>query len=380
MCHLPKLFAARDKFSVVRQSHFVFRVDASQKIGFGHYKRCLALAKELCLKGVGCTFVSRDVSPQASDELHRHGIGLQNLKPVSQLPSRYREDNWLGISPEIDGVESAEFVSALQPAWLVCDNYSIDATWEEKVKSLCQICVIDDLADRHHIADVLVDSAPAGSARRQKYGQLAPYAKLLLGPKFAMLDSSFVLAENVSRQRNITPVTGFIRRILVYFGGGCHTSLFKTVADVLAAQNYDFEVFFVPGDDEETKEYLRAMIPLHQRWHVLNEQPSLAVLMQQCDLALGSLGSATWERCFMGLPSITVSIADNQRTNAEAVVANGCSIYLGFAADVSFDAWLSAIEKIVEDKDILSGMTSRCVKLVDGRGASRVASALIEAT
>jgi UDP-2,4-diacetamido-2,4,6-trideoxy-beta-L-altropyranose hydrolase len=104
----------------------------------------------------------------------------------------------------------------------------------------------------------------------------------------------------------------------------------------------------------------------------------IASVMARCTMAIGAGGSTTWERCAMGLPSIVIIAADNQRRMANDFARTGMIELLGEAHDVSAHALAAAIAELIADAQRRSKMRTDCMQLVDGRGVDRVLKLLVE--
>ena len=99
-------------------------------------------------------------------------------------------------------------------------------------------------------------------------------------------------------------------------------------------------------------------------------------LMACADLSLGAGGTTTWERMFMGLPSIVAALADNQLETCEWLASRGLIHYLGFGTDVTVSDLRKALLIGIEDREwrARASALGRC--LVDGRGVERIIEAM----
>jgi len=110
---------------------------------------------------------------------------------------------------------------------------------------------------------------------------------------------------------------------------------------------------------------------------VLVNIQDIAKLMADCDLAIGAAGTSAWERCCVGLPSLTVVLAANQIAGAAALQAAGCVELLGDAA-LGFSALQEKLAMLL-DPDRLNAMQAACAALTDGLGARRLAEEMTHA-
>jgi UDP-2,4-diacetamido-2,4,6-trideoxy-beta-L-altropyranose hydrolase len=251
----------------------LIRTDASEQIGSGHVMRCLTLA----------------------DGLREHGarVLFSCSKLKGNLCELIAERGYEVISPLENGVKGE---------LLVVDHYGLDKQWEGSQRPYFKhILVIDDLANRNHDCDFLLDQNLAANWQTRYAGKVPETCKLLLGPQYALLAP--IYAELHER---IPPREGQVKRILVSFGGGDYEELYaKVMADFLSLNRPDIHLdMVIPGRHHLESKY--ANIKIHDRL------PSLAPLMAKADLAIGAAGSTSWERLCLGLPSLVMVLADNQ--------------------------------------------------------------------
>jgi UDP-2,4-diacetamido-2,4,6-trideoxy-beta-L-altropyranose hydrolase len=332
----------------------VMRTDASHLIGTGHMVRCLTLAGYLRAEGAKVLFISRDLPGGLGDLAAQNGFGLTDLPaPDDAHPSANSPDDyasWLGVSQEEDAAQTAEILRSggLEVDWLVTDHYGLGETWERALRpSVRRLMVIDDLANRPHRCDMLLDQNFYLDLE-SRYDTLVPAScRRLLGPKYAVLRPEFHAA-----RRRLVPRDGTIRRILVFFGGCDATGETIKCLEALSRlqlANVSFDV--VAGMANERREViaeLGADIP-GVRCHIRIDD--MAEAMIQADLALGGGGTTTWERCYLGLPTITVSVAENQRIMLEAMGSKGAVWHLGNHDEVTVDDLAAALDRAMADPD-----------------------------
>ena len=202
------------------RNNVIIRADASTQIGSGHVMRCLTLAEELRDGGSMVSLVSRD-HPGNLNELIRDkgfqyfelstGQGIE-VKP-HQSGSEYA--SWLGVSQERDAMETIEAIGEERAEWLIVDHYALDEKWEPLLRPhAAKIMVIDDLADRRHDCDLLLDQNFFINGEKRYDELVSPSCTKLLGPKYALLRREFREARKKLKER-----TGEVKRVLVFFGG-----------------------------------------------------------------------------------------------------------------------------------------------------------------
>ena len=323
-----------------------FRVDASPQGGGGHVMRCLALAEALRALGARCLFLSARGSAETVPALSASGHDAIALDPD--------EDPLERLSGPLD--------------WLVVDHYGLDARFERAARQVAdRIMVIDDLADRPHDCDLLLDQTPGRT--EESYRALATSGcKLLMGPGFALLRPGFVAGREAALRRRSLPAPA--KRLLIACGSSDPADL--TGKALAAADGLDLEVTAVLGAAAPHLEAVRARCG-----RLLVEPDDMAGLMAEADLAIGAGGTSSLERCCLGLPSLIAVIADNQAGNAAALSARGAAVDLGPAAALSTDAIAAALTALAGDGEARRTMARSAASLCDGLGARRTAMHLI---
>ena len=289
--------------------NIAFRVDASNQIGTGHFMRCLTLADELKKQGGQIRFISRNLPPHLSEMLNSKGMEYISLimEAIQESIDELTHSSWLGTSQTQDAQATTQALADQSWDWIVVDHYALDERWESAVRMSCKkLMVIDDLADRQHYCDVLLDQNYYVDMQTRYLSKVPAHCQLLLGPQYALLREEFrTLREKVKVR------TGNVKKILVFFGGGDadnHTSL---AMQALAELNSKQQVDVVIGVQHPNREQIQQACINHGFiCHV--QTTRMAELMAEADLAIGAGGTATWERCCLGLPTICFCLAENQ--------------------------------------------------------------------
>lgn len=356
--------------------NIAIRVDASTAMGTGHLVRCRTLGRALRQQGAAVRFICRANPGHAIDALREEGFVVAAL-PEPEAPEDESADEdyarWLGVSQSRDADET---IAALEsrPDWLVVDHYGLDAEWEQRLRPHARrILVIDDLANRDHDCDALLDQNYNPDAEARYAERLPTEATRLLGPRYALLGSEYA-----AYRREVGAHSGRVDRVLVFFGGTDPDNLTGRTLEALSHLAFaDVAVDAVLGPNNPHREVLsrpaeaRPGITLHA------PRPHLADLMAAADLAIGAGGSTTWERCCLGLPSLVVSVADNQRPACEALAADGLIVYLGHADEVSNAGIREALRNLHDDPERLARLAEIGRRIVDGQGTSRVVDHLV---
>lgn len=353
------------------------RTDASLQMGSGHVMRCLTLADELRQHGFDIKFICREHSGSLVEMIQGKGYLVARL-PQAEAGYKATIDDvthasWLGCSWQHDAAETIEALGGVQPEWLIIDHYAIDCRWEQKLRPhVGRIMVIDDLADRRHGCDLLLDQN-LHKNMDERYDGLVPETCLkLIGPKYSLLRPEFVEARKKSNVRD-----GVVRRFLIFFGGSDPSNeTEKALEAILRINRPDIAVDVVVGEVNQRRlglERLCASLP-NTTYHC--QIDNMAELMLNADLAIGAGGSSLWERCCLGLPSIIISIALNQVELARSAVKCGVADYMGEAGTISKDDLSRRIDHIIADPDLLKSISRSGMDLVDGNGSARVTDAM----
>jgi len=206
-------------------NHVAIRTDSSAAIGTGHLYRCLTLADALRRNGASVCFISAELTGNLSVLPERQGFEVRRLpRPEGQGGEHAqprRQVHWTGVEWAEDASQTrAALADTPRLDWLVVDHYAIDRRWESRLRTFAEkIMVIDDLADRPHDCDLLLDQNDLDPQGR-RYAKLVPEGcRILLGPCFALLRREFIEARASLRARD-----GRIGRILVFFGGSDPTN------------------------------------------------------------------------------------------------------------------------------------------------------------
>jgi UDP-2,4-diacetamido-2,4,6-trideoxy-beta-L-altropyranose hydrolase len=335
--------------------------------------RCLALANALRDRGAHVQFVSR----QLPAHLHALAVGggheVTSL-PVSPLP-RSCDDlphaRWLGTSQHADADLTHGAIASGRVGWLIVDHYALDARWESALRSRAdRILAVDDLADRAHDCDALLDQNLFEDMPARYAAQVPAQCELLLGPKYALLRKEFRDARATVRMRD-----GRVRRILILMGGVDFENLTGRAIEAVCQLADPVDVDVVIGAEHPAREALAASC--RNRGYALHVQSAnVARLMQTADLAVGAGGSTNWERCCLGLPGVVISVADNQDGIARALHKAGAIVYLGRSDSVSVHAIVAQLRELLADPARVASTGAQARDLVDGDGATRVADFL----
>jgi len=353
--------------------NIVIRVDSSISIGSGHVMRCLALAAEMTLCDHSVVFICADFRGHLATLIKKQGCQVVLLPRKQEDVSADHMGNWLGCKWEIDVEQCRQALNDVEKIdWLIVDHYAIDARWECAMAPCCEsILVIDDLANRPHQCDLLLDQ----TLNRRAF-DYSPWLKnknteMLLGSQFSLLRPEFsaqrgrALAARSQRCR--------VSKILLTMGGMDLDNISEMVLDALAlVTEPSWRVTVVLGSGAPHYQSIQEKITQYNfEVELLTSIDNMAHLMAEADLAIGAAGTTSWERCSLGLPTILIQTADNQRLVAKELSSQGAVIFIGEGKQLKSKIILEALAYAENNLSALSSATS---SICDGKGAKRVAN------
>lgn len=353
----------------------VFRVDASVCMGTGHLIRCLTLAEALRQRGVEIGFICRDHPGNLLTLLRQKEIPVTVLPAPGLIQAASGESYaaWLGVTQVEDARQTIAALTDRAIDCLVVDHYGLDVAWEVLVRPhVKKLMVIDDLANRHHDCDVLLDQNFSDEGEARYTGLVSQECRLLVGPRYALLNPEYALFRTKPNARD-----GGVSRIFVYFGGSDPQNMTGVALNALSLPALcHLAVDVVLGANNVSRAALDEQAANRGGVRIFGPRPHLADIMMQADLAIGAGGTTTWERMCLGLPSVVVSIAENQRPGAKALAKAGLIQYAGHYHDATSTVLAGLIAQQVRQPVELAE-TSRLSQLqVDGLGVFRVVEVL----
>ena len=346
----------------------VFRVDASLQMGIGHTMRCLALAQALKKNGSNIEFVCRNHKGSLIDKIRLNGFNVFELGlPVEGgIDSRLPHSNWLGATQQQDARDCISVLKSIKIDWLIVDHYAIDEDWESDLQMYCnQLMVIDDLANRRHQCDILLDQT--FGRQYSDYKALVPIScELLLGSKYALLRPEFVKWRRYSLERRMHPV---FKRLLINMGGVDINNITKQVVKELATCNlpHDVEITIVMGGVAPHLQSIRSKVSdLACKTKIKIDVDNMAEIMANTDISIGAAGSTTWERCCLGLPTLQIIVAKNQEFSAKNLADHNAIKLLKEVKEIP-----SLLENL---SDWIKTVSGSAAKICDGMGTYRVSN------
>ena len=355
--------------------NIVFRTDASSEIGTGHVMRCLTLAQRLRKDEVVCTFVCRE-----HDGHYIEHIRNQHFK-VLALPKRLNKQkkgklqhaSWLVCDQQTDAKETREAIQGINPEWLIVDHYGIDKEWEESLRDVYKkLMVIDDLADRTHCCDLLLDQNLICDTKTPYINLVPGYCKQLFGPAYALLRQEFITNRAFVRQ------VKSVSSIFVFFGGVDSTNLTELFLNSIASEELKhLTAEVVVGINNNHVDSIEKASATNSNVTLHSGIDNIAEVMIKADVAIGTCGSSTWERMCMGLASLTVIGGENEQHIADELASLDLIDVVGSALEITMPLLKNKIMEFTTNIDRIQTQQCKILKAVDGLGVERVVEQLL---
>lgn len=330
---------------------FVFiKADASTSIGIGHVMRCLTLAHRLKKEeNAKVVFVMRVLPGNLIGVVEKQGFEVLQLPPANQKYSLSGYGLWLTVPMEVDAQQTIKVLQHyLQEHGcdvvdrLIVDSYALDEQWERMLRPYCrEIMVIDDLANRRHDCDILLDQNFYLNKDARYAGLVPEHCKMLLGAEHALLREEFYEAKKHLRKRD-----GNIKNILVFYGGSDLTNETEKAIEALVQLNdegYNFTADVITGVSNSRREKIEKICSKYRFLQYYCQVSNMAEFMNKADLMLGAGGSTTWERLYMELPALVTAVAENQIQGCEDCSQAGLIDYIGESEKVTVDVIVNAL-------------------------------------
>lgn len=341
--------------------------------------RCLTLADGLKERGANCRFVCREHTGSLLDLIRQRGFKA-NALPIETTSDQFQRDehglqgssheHWLGAGWRDDAEQTINVMGDAQFDWVIVDHYALDEKWERRLRPVCKkLMVIDDLADRRHDCDILLDQNWFGEKTEKRYHSIVPEGcKCMLGPTYALLNHAYPQLRALMPSRD-----GIVNRILVFLGGSDPTNETGKVLEALMQPSLmSLTVDVVIGLNHPAPEQIKRLGAVRPRTSIHCGVPSLAGMMARSDLMVAAGGTTTWERMCLGLPSIVICVAENQVLTNQSLMRAGYVDYLGWRDGVSSEDIAGAIFRKIKKPDELKMQSALCQSLVSGNGVDKL--------
>lgn len=331
----------------------LFRCDAAPRIGAGHVTRCLALAEALSASGWRVAFA---VGPDT----------------ITSAPSLATSSFTVRVLNDRNQIRTLSEMASGAAALFVVDHYDYDRSFERTCRSFAhRILVFDDATGRDHDCDILVDAAAVGTSVYA--GHVSPQARVLAGPAYALVRGSFVARrQQALARRDGRPV----KEILVSCGATDPANATASVLDALDGIVDAATVTVVLSSRAPHVNSVRTRS--RGNTQLLVDVQTMAELMTRADLAVGALGATAFERAVLGLPSIVVTLADNQRGMARMLAENVAVLDAGSIDDDFVPRLRHLVTGLLSNDEARRRLAQAASALVDGRGPMRIMLGMLD--
>lgn len=337
----------------------LIRADASTEIGSGHLMRCLALAQAWQETGGAVCFALAWPTPTLETRLQAEGMTVVHLTDIA-----------VGSSADADA--TIALAQQRNVEWVVVDGYHFDAAYQRQIKQAgLSLLFIDDYAHAsHYYADIVLNQNIY--ARAEMYASREPYTRLLLGTEYALLRREFWAWRDWQR-----PISDKARKILVSLGGGDPDNMTLTVIQALQQlPDDDWTAIVLVGGQNPHYHELATAVANDPRIQLRQNATNVPELMAWADIAVSASGSSSWELCFMGVPTLLIVLAENQRPIAKGLANQRAIIDMGWHRSLQPMHIAQSLQLILSDLDKRQQFSQTGRRLVDSAGAKAVAMQL----
>jgi len=336
----------------------VFRADANSQIGTGHVMRCLALGQACRKVGERPFFVMCIVTPMIRNRLESEGFGV---KILNCIPGSID-----------DAKQTVEESNELSASWIVVDGYHFDAAYQRSIKELGKkLLLIDDNGSAsHYYSDIVLNQNIYASEKL--YSKREPNTTLLLGTQYALLREEFLSWQGWKRQ-----IPAIAQNILVTLGGSDPENVTKKIYIAIIQLEFNQLNIIIVAANNQYSDQMKCLIEKSKvNIELKSNVEKMSDLMAWADIAISAGGTSAWELAFMGVPMITIAIADNQCQIVEELSKDRAAVNAGWHKDITPSMIAENISELICDPKKRSEMSQRSQALVDGNGADRVLKAL----
>lgn len=348
--------------------NLIIRADASVEIGTGHVMRCLTLANSLRDHDCSVTFICRELSGNLCDFIEQQDF------PVWRLPDDLQDldETW---QSETDRIISILNQQKIKIDWLIIDHYRLDNRWERALRPFVQrIMVIDDLANRSHDSDLLLDQNFYYNFTT-RYQNLVPSSCLqLLGLDYLMLRSEFTeQSERPIKQVKIA------KNLLITMGGSDHRNITCWLLEILKYIQIPLSIKIAVGAGCPHFDKIINVANTVNLHHVTIERsvPNISDWMIWADLAICSGGFTSYELAFMGVPTLVISTSPTQLEAATTLHSLGMTKFIGEFGTLSIDKVVEFLKDILFDSKELMKLSQNAKAKIDGHGVKRVVEKIL---
>jgi spore coat polysaccharide biosynthesis predicted glycosyltransferase SpsG len=274
-------------------------------------------------------------------------------------------------SPKFSCVEEGMIKSLTECedlTWVVLDGYKFGVDYQKcLLDHKIFLMIIDDYCHLPNYPADLIVNQNAGSDRY--HYKVSRNGVRKIGPEYVLLRNEFSVWAGWERRH-----PHIARRILITAGGAdCAGHVLLWLKAVETSRCDSLEIHVISGLYNSSQSCIDAFARnSRHRIKITTFTNDIPRLMAWADIALTGGGSTLLELAFMSLPSIVISLAENQRGGAHALASAGGCIHLGDDSQVSPYLLAEELFLLVIDKTRRRSIGASGRRLVDGHGAQRL--------
>lgn len=325
----------------------VFRVDSSYKTGSGHIMRCIAMAEKLKYYA-SVSFISRNLKNNINHIILQYGFDLIEL----DYP-KFDNGTWLEVGYRQDAEDTINVLKAFSDKIvLITDHYELDSKWEKLIKPYVhKIVVIDDLGNREHCCDILIDNSTENGNVKYK-DILSSNCIGIYGRQYQIFRDEFLI-----QRENISHFIKKIEKVLVFFGGTDPTrETLRLIKNINFLKHNHINFFIIVGESNPQKHEIENYLRKYTNTELLIQIPNMAECLTNVDICFGAAGVSNWERVFLQVPSFCVSVVNNQKLEEKVFDLSKPYIYLGHFNQLDDSTYEKALEWATNNIDILNNI------------------------
>tara|TARA_B100001123_G_C15340166_1_gene1034504 strand:- start:1270 stop:2346 length:1077 start_codon:yes stop_codon:yes gene_type:complete len=346
-----------------------FRTDSSLSIGTGHLNRCINLADELKKMNNNIFFISRNLPGNSNFIIKKRRYPILSLPKPTNYSITDNYNDWLGIPWFEDLNQTIKVISKLNKVvhWMIIDHYSLDQNWESNIRNIAKkVLVIDGPIHNKHYCDILLNSNYLKKSNNHYIKKINYDCKLLLGSKYCLIKNEKKLLKNKKNEKK------YIRLLIFYGGIDINNQTLRALKSIKHIRNKLVYTNLVIGKNNPNKKELLRYSKNLKNIKVHIQTKKMYDLITNSDIGLCAGGINTWERLYLGLPSIVTAVSKNQESSLKKLNTTNSIVYLGSYQNVTIKKISENINLLLKNKSRLKNMSKIGKKLVDGRGVQRV--------
>lgn len=330
--------------------NIAFRFDGNNEIGMGHVIRCMNIIRELKTFNINSYIFTKTYS---------------NIKHINDIDDNCIFDmDWsLSVEQEIEEISTKCIENNIQT--LVIDNLNSEKKFIiELKKQNINIISFDDQGEGSLYADILINAIVPTVHTYTK-------TKVYKGNEYIVLNKKFI------EKSKIYNVNKNYNNILLSFGGSDPKNIsLRALRELSTIDNINITV--VIGSAYNYKNIIKDYAKNLKNCNIIYNAKDMGELMSMNDICIISGGITLYETSVVGTPSIVICQVSHQVETARKFALNGIAINLGIVDELKDGDIKNSLIKVLNNKDLLTKMSEKGKKFVDGKGLFRVVNIIQE--